>query len=44
VYATVIYDVGLYYAVAACLEYLGEAESEEIVAYMPQVERLVGVR
>ena len=40
---TVVYDVGFHHLVAVCLENFGEAETEEVVAHVPQVERLVGV-
>ena len=43
VYASVVDDVGLDHAVAAGLEYLGEAESEQVVTDMAQVEGFVGV-
>ncbi len=43
VYAAVVDDVGLHHTVAARLEYLRKAESEQIVAHMSQMERLVGI-
>ncbi len=44
VYASVVHYVGLYHAVAAGTEYVGEARAEEYVAQVAEVQRLVGVR
>ncbi len=41
--AAVVDDIGLDNLVAACLEYLSQRESKEVVTDMAKVEGLVGV-
>ena len=43
VYASVVDDVGLNHLVAVGLHYLGERPTEQVVAHVSEVERLVGV-
>ena len=39
----VVYDVRLYHFIAVCLHDLGQAVTQQVVAYVSEVERLVGI-
>ena len=43
-HSPVVHERGLDYLVSGCLQYVGNAGSEEVVAYVSKVQGLVGVR